>query len=167
MNQKSEKKANFQSDVAPQPITRRRFGKYLTVGAAITAVGFVIAFMRRRYRAYPVVTVAHAGEIPVGGSKIFAYPQDDRPCFLLRPAEDTYVAFSRLCTHHGCPVSYHSQESIFTCPCHGGIFSATNGAVLDGPPPTPLPQVILERHGDAIVAVGFKEDLKATEPKEL
>jgi Rieske Fe-S protein len=141
---------------AVQPrVTRRRFGKYLGIVAVVAVVGAIVELVRRRDRGYPVRTVAQAGEIPVGGSKVFPYPQDDRPCFLLRPAEDTYLAFSRLCTHHGCPVFYHPQESVFACPCHGGVFSATDGAVLDGPPPKPLPQVILERRGSAIVATGF------------
>jgi Rieske Fe-S protein len=35
------------------------------------------------------------------------------------------------------------------------MFSATTGAVLGGPPPRPLPQVVLERRGDEIVATGF------------
>ena len=91
----------------------------------------------------------------MGGSTVFAYPEDDRPCFLLRPAEDTYLAFSRLCTHHTCPVFYRPEQNVFACPCHGGVFSATTGKVLEGPPPKPLPQVMLERRGDEIVATGF------------
>jgi Rieske Fe-S protein len=136
-------------------VTRRRFGKYLWIGVVTAVAGFVVEFARRRDRAYPVTTIAQAGEIPVGGSKVFPYPQDDRPCFLLRPAENTYIAFSRLCTHHGCPVFFKSEQNMFVCPCHGGVFSATDGAVLEGPPPKPLPQLILERRGNAIIATGF------------
>jgi Rieske Fe-S protein len=158
MNQREKLDDMNQTETAQPQVTRRRFGKYLGMGAALAAAGTVIAFLRMRDRAYPVTTIAQAGEIPVGGSKVFAYPQDDRPCFLLRPAEDTYIAFSRLCTHHGCPIFYHPQENIFACPCHGGVFSASDGAVLDGPPPRPLPRVILERRGSTIVATGFVKD---------
>lgn len=154
MDQRKSVEIN-QTASAPPQVSRRRFGKYLGVGAVVAAAGALIAFMRGRDTVFPAVTIAQAGEIPVGGSKVFAYPQNDRPCFLLRPAEDTYLAFSRLCTHHGCPIFYHSQENLFACPCHGGIFSATDGRVLDGPPPKPLPQVMLERRGSAIVAIGF------------
>jgi Rieske Fe-S protein len=118
-------------------------------------VGALVAYWRRGISPLPVKVIAQAGEIPVGGSKIFTYPVDDRPCYLLRPAQDTYLAFSRLCTHHTCPVFYRSADNIFACPCHGGIYSATTGAVLDGPPPRALPQVILERRGNDIVATGF------------
>jgi len=152
----SGKSAEINQTARTQPkVSRRRFGKYLGIGAVVAAAGALIAFMRGRDTAFPAVTIAEAGDIPVGGSKVFAYPQNDRPCFLLRPAEETYIAFSRLCTHHGCPVFYHPQENLFACPCHGGIFSATDGRVLDGPPPKPLPQVMLERRGSAVVATGF------------
>jgi Rieske Fe-S protein len=155
MNQHEENKGCSPAEPLQPQVTRRSFGKYLGIGAAVAAIGAAIAFIRGRDQAYPVTTVAQVGEIPVGGSKVFAYPQNDRPCFLLRPAEDTYIAFSRLCTHHTCPVFYRPQENVFACPCHGGVFSATNGAVLEGPPPKPLAQVILERRGNAIVATGF------------
>jgi nitrite reductase/ring-hydroxylating ferredoxin subunit len=139
----------------PAPITRRGFHKWFGTASILALAGALAAYWQKHKPGYPIKTIAQAKEIPVGGSKIFTYPADDRPCFLLRPAEDTYVAFSRLCTHHTCPVFYQPADHIFTCPCHGGIFSATNGTVLDGPPPKPLPQLILERRGDDIVATGF------------
>jgi Rieske Fe-S protein len=136
-------------------ISRRGFGRWLGFGGALAALGAFAIYWRERKVTYPVKLIGHAGEIPVGGSKVFAYPEDDRPCFLLRPAEDTYLAFSRLCTHHTCPVFYRPEQNVFACPCHGGVFSATTGKVLDGPPPKPLPEVILERRGDEILATGF------------
>ena len=137
------------------PITRRGFNKWFGVASVLALAGALVAYWQKHKPGYPVKIIAQAGEIPVGGSKIFTYPADDRPCFLLRPAEDTYVAFSRLCTHHTCPVFYQPADHIFTCPCHGGIFSSNNGAVLGGPPPKPLPQVTLEHHGNDIIATGF------------
>ncbi|MFY9803372.1 MAG: Rieske 2Fe-2S domain-containing protein [Candidatus Acidiferrales bacterium] len=136
-------------------VTRRGFGRWLGLGAALAALSGFAIYWRERKVTYPVKVVARAGEISVGGSLVFPYPADDRPCFLLRPAEDTYLAFSRLCTHHTCPVFYRPEQNVFACPCHGGIFSATDGRVLDGPPPKPLPEVILERRDDEIVATGF------------
>jgi Rieske Fe-S protein len=137
------------------PITRRGFNKWFGAASALAVAGALVAYWQKHKPGYPIKIIAQASEIPVGGSKIFTYPADDRPCFLLRPAVETYVAFSRLCTHHTCPVFYRPEQNIFTCPCHGGVFSATNGAVLDGPPPKPLPQLILERRGNDIIATGF------------
>jgi nitrite reductase/ring-hydroxylating ferredoxin subunit len=144
-----------QSPTENPRITRRGFNRWLSFGGALAALGALVAYWRERTPSYHEKAIARVGEIPVGGSKVFAYPEDDRPCFLLRPADDTYLAFSRLCTHHTCPVFYRPEENGFACPCHGGMFSATTGAVLGGPPPKPLPQVMLERRGDEIVATGF------------
>jgi Rieske Fe-S protein len=129
----------------------------LGIASAVAAIGALAAYFTLRRTRPPVKVVAQAGEIPVGGSMIFSYPENDRPCFLLRPTEDTYLAFSRLCTHHTCPVFFRPEQNVFACPCHGGVFSASNGAVLDGPPPKPLPRVILERRGNDIVATGFAQ----------
>jgi Rieske Fe-S protein len=144
-----------QSPTENPRITRRGFNRWLGFGGVLAAFGAVVAYWRERTPSYHVKAIARVGEIPVGGSKVFAYPEDDRPCFLLRPADDTYLAFSRLCTHHTCPVFYRPEENVFACPCHSGMFSATTGAVLGGPPPKPLPQVMLARRGDEIVATGF------------
>lgn len=99
--------------------------------------------------------VAQAAEIPVGGSKIFTYPSDIEPCILLHPSPDTFVAFSRACTHASCAVFYHPEANLLLCPCHQGEFSATDGSVIAGPPPRPLPRVILERRSQDLVATGL------------
>lgn len=101
------------------------------------------------------MVIAQVGEIPVDGSKIFSYPGDINPCLLLRPAENTYVAYSRICTHTSCPVHYRPEENRIICPCHGGVFSVADGSVLAGPPPRPLPRITLEQHGNDLVAVGI------------
>lgn len=135
--------------------SRRKFTQLLTMaGLAALAAGVVI-FLRSRPKTYPVRVVAQAGDIPVGGFKIFTYPTDVEPCILLRPADHTYVAFSRNCTHASCPVHYRPEENRLDCPCHQGAFSAVDGSVLFGPPPRPLPHVILERRGSALVATGM------------
>jgi Rieske Fe-S protein len=86
---------------------------------------------------------------------IFQYPGDENPCILIRPAEETYLAFSRLCTHNSCPVFYAPGQNEFACRCHGGVFSASDGSVLQGPPPRPLPRILLNRLGDEIIATGI------------
>ncbi len=136
-------------------IPRRKFSKFI-VPAILAAIPASLWLLRLWYRSrpsYPRV-IARVDEIPVGGSKIFQYPGPNDPCFLIRPAGDTYLAYSRLCTHNSCPVFYHSDENVFACNCHGGVFSVTDGSVLQGPPPRPLPRILLERQGLDIVATG-------------
>ncbi len=54
-----------------------------------------------------------------------------------------YVAYSKLCTHLGCPVGlYQELTQQLVCPCHQSIFNVTAGAVPEfGPAPRPLPQL--------------------------
>ena len=54
-----------------------------------------------------------------------------------------YVAYSKLCTHLGCPVGLYEQAlEQLVCPCHQSMFDVTNGAEPDfGPAPRPLPQL--------------------------
>jgi ubiquinol-cytochrome c reductase iron-sulfur subunit len=56
---------------------------------------------------------------------------------------DNIVAYSKICTHVGCPVALYEQTTHhILCPCHQSTFDATNGAqVLFGPAPRPLPQL--------------------------
>ncbi len=60
-------------------------------------------------------------------------------------APQGYVAYSKLCTHLGCPVGlYEQQLQLLVCPCHQSMFNVNNGAVPQfGPAPRPLPQLPL------------------------
>ena len=106
------------------------------------------AWFRRRH------LVARADEIPVGGFKLFTYPSARDPCILVRTAPDSYVAYSRTCTHRACGVTYSRESGRLECPCHRGAFAVDTGAVAAGPPPRPLPRVALERRGGRLFAAG-------------
>jgi ubiquinol-cytochrome c reductase iron-sulfur subunit len=60
-------------------------------------------------------------------------------------APDGYVAYSKVCTHLGCPVGlYETELEVLVCPCHQSMFNVRDGAVpLFGPAPRPLPQLPL------------------------
>jgi ubiquinol-cytochrome c reductase iron-sulfur subunit len=53
------------------------------------------------------------------------------------------VAYSKICTHVGCPVALYEQTTHhILCPCHQSTFDAANGAnVIFGPAARPLPQL--------------------------
>ncbi|MGO9221913.1 MAG: Rieske 2Fe-2S domain-containing protein [Streptosporangiaceae bacterium] len=56
---------------------------------------------------------------------------------------ENIVAYSKICTHVGCPVALYEQTTHhILCPCHQSTFDATRGAtVLFGPANRPLPQL--------------------------
>jgi ubiquinol-cytochrome c reductase iron-sulfur subunit len=56
---------------------------------------------------------------------------------------DNIVAYSKICTHLGCPAALYEQTTQrILCPCHQSTFLATEGArVIFGPATRPLPQL--------------------------
>jgi ubiquinol-cytochrome c reductase iron-sulfur subunit len=56
-----------------------------------------------------------------------------------------YVAYSRVCTHAGCPVAQYEDEArVIVCPCHQSTFDLMDGAQpVAGPAGRPLPQLPL------------------------
>ena len=65
-------------------------------------------------------------------------------------APDGYVAFSKLCTHAGCPVGlFRATERHLICPCHQSTFDVPTGATpVFGPAGRPLPQLPIRREAD-------------------
>jgi ubiquinol-cytochrome c reductase iron-sulfur subunit len=64
------------------------------------------------------------------------------------------IAFSKVCTHAGCPVGLYSPDShTLLCPCHQSAFDVLRGAKpVTGPAAWPLPQLPLTIDVDGIVA---------------
>jgi ubiquinol-cytochrome c reductase iron-sulfur subunit len=56
---------------------------------------------------------------------------------------DGIVAYSKICTHVGCPAALYEQTTQhILCPCHQSTFDAPRGAkVIFGPATRPLPQL--------------------------
>jgi ubiquinol-cytochrome c reductase iron-sulfur subunit len=59
---------------------------------------------------------------------------------------DGIVAYSKICTHVGCPVGlYEQQTHHLLCPCHQSTYDVTRDcAVIFGPAARPLPQLPLD-----------------------
>jgi thiosulfate dehydrogenase [quinone] large subunit len=89
----------------------------------------------------PGTVVVAAASVGVGQAHSFTNPADGSPAWVVHPSGSTFVAFSAVCTHAGCPVQYDASNVEFVCPCHGGVYDAKTGKVLQGPPPAPLPSI--------------------------
>lgn len=141
-------------------VSRRQLTKFLTLTSLGMFVGnlWVVAKSRMQQTVtYPAKWIARAGEIPVGGVKLFEYPAPGDQCLLVRPSENEYVAYSQKCTHLSCAVYYSAKNNRLECPCHQGYFSIRDGSVLEGPPPRPLPRVVLERKGSDLIAIRMQD----------
>lgn len=67
-----------------------------------------------------------------------------------------YLAYSKVCTHLGCPLGLYRQGSQqLMCPCHQSIFNVLDGgSVVFGPAARALPQLPLEIDADGNLRAG-------------
>lgn len=167
-------KSGLDSEAKLADQARRGFLKALIIlsGALVLLpIGRLSAFLLEKKNvatSYPRMKVANSSEVQAGSSVLFTYPHRDRPAVLIHLASGDFVAYDAICTHLGCQVHFDQEpikgwenrkDSLF-CPCHGAVFDPSNGAVLAGPPPRPMPKIKLEiePNGD-IYANGYESGL--------
>jgi ubiquinol-cytochrome c reductase iron-sulfur subunit len=70
-------------------------------------------------------------------------PEDIKDKRELEWSHEGIVAYSKICTHVGCPISLYEQQTHHVlCPCHQSTFDLSDGArVIFGPAGHPLPQL--------------------------
>jgi Rieske Fe-S protein len=78
--------------------------------------------------------LGEAAAVPVGGGMIYTSAK----VVVTQPTKGEYKAFSAVCTHVGCLCNQVADGTI-DCPCHGSKFKITDGSVVTGPAPSPLP----------------------------
>lgn len=154
----------------------RTGGAAAAVGAAALLVGGVGAALRRvvaddaqppttpaptptSTSTAPIVAGAPAGatligaasSIAVGRSVSFTDPKSGAPAILLQPKAGSFLAYTAVCTHEGCTVSYAGNQ--FSCPCHGATFDAASGDVTGGPARGPLTKISVQVVNGQVYAV--------------
>jgi ubiquinol-cytochrome c reductase iron-sulfur subunit len=77
-------------------------------------------------------------------------PEDLFPPTRMDWTVEGIVAYSKICTHVGCPAAlYEHTTQHILCPCHQSTFDAPHGAkVIFGPAPRPLPQLPLATNSE-------------------
>jgi nitrite reductase/ring-hydroxylating ferredoxin subunit len=141
-----------------QYVARRQFGKFLVLTSLGMFAGNLWILAKSwifRQPAYPLRRIAGGEDIAIGGVKLFHYPGEHDPCILIRLSAGEYAAYSQKCTHLSCAVYYEKEHGRLECPCHEGYFSVRTGAVLQGPPPRPLPRVLVEMRDGQLIAKGM------------
>lgn len=116
---------------------------------------------------YKAKTVGKAASLSVNQAVAFTFPDASSPCALVKmgspvlggvgPNQDI-VAYSTMCTHMGCPVSYDGAQRVFKCPCHFSIFDAEKaGMMVCGQATENLPRIVLKYNDkdDSVTAVAI------------
>ena len=171
-------------------LTRTLLGAFAAVGAGllslVPSLGPPVGdTLRRTPWARGVRAVTNDGEpvrpedIPVGGISS-VWPADnigferasvvvirladppEAPTNMSWVVDDTLVAYSKICTHAGCPVAlYREQDESLFCPCHQSTFDVPRACQPTfGPAARALPQLPLGVDDDGnLIALGDFEDL--------
>ncbi|MFI5933501.1 Rieske (2Fe-2S) protein [Actinoplanes sp. NPDC051494] len=90
-------------------------------------------------------TLAAVADVPEGGGIIKG------DYVITQPQAGTFKAFSKICTHQGCPVTKIDGDNIF-CPCHNSTFSIADGSPTGGPATKALPETKVKVDGDNVVS---------------
>lgn len=67
-------------------------------------------------------------KVPVGGGVIL----ENADYVVTQPSKGSYKAFSKICTHQGCPVA-SVENGVIHCDCHGSEYSIKDGSVTNAP----------------------------------
>ena len=124
-----------------------RFGLFATLAGMILPALSYLKPVTRRGPAGGMSDVGSTADIPVGGAKKVILAGS--AIMIIRTSKE-FKAFSAVCTHLGCLVDWDEKRQQIICPCHGGQFD-TEGRVISGPPPRPLPVHEVKIVGDRIL----------------
>jgi len=147
--------ANDDSSVAVDNGRRNFLNWFLstTAGAFLVSVTYPLS----KYLIPPEVTESTAStvtlsikpnDVKANSGQIFRF--GSQPAILIKDANGELKAFSAVCTHLACIVQYRSDISQIWCACHNGHFDL-NGRNVEGPPPKPLEQYVVNVRADQIV----------------
>jgi Rieske Fe-S protein len=137
----------------PTPVRRRLLGFMFGSGVVASLVSFIYPILKFVFPP-PLAEMdtdtiaAGIGELAAGAAKIFRF--GNQPAILIHQEDDSYRAFSAICTHLSCTVQYRPREHDIWCACHNGVYNLQGGNV-SGPPPRPLQQYEVHVRGKEIV----------------
>lgn len=144
-------------------ISRRKIVKYLLgLVTAFTTSSMVATILKYIWPLSTIksgsgeILIAKADDVQISNPKKFTF--NGKAAILLK-TEIGYRAFGAVCTHLGCISYFKNDENLIFCPCHLGRFDRNTGAVISGPPPSPIPAI------DIIVKEGSIYALKWRDPE--
>jgi nitrite reductase/ring-hydroxylating ferredoxin subunit len=140
-------------------VTRRDYLRILVTvsGGLLVGTVAVAAGIFRRRDVDPGTEMFVARGLEPGRAVAFRYPTEEDPAIAIRLSDGVIVGYSAVCTHLSCAVLWRAEHGSLECPCHDGVFDPRDGDVVAGPPPRPLPRIVLEERGDEIYAIGTTE----------
>lgn len=145
-----------EEEYVDSPQRRKFMGS--VIGAATAAYAAGIGYVIYRYLSTGITDSSQLDaikKIKVDGGEALAansykmFKFGSKPSLLIKEASGKLVAYSAVCSHLGCTVSYQPENKRIFCACHGGVYDPETGKNISGPPPEPLKayKVLVEADG--------------------
>lgn len=138
---------DFDSEEEEEPISRAHFMRLAFAGTVVAWGGVALAPIaayltppegeKEETSKIASVEVCKLSDLPRGTGRNFRF--GSFPAVLVHDQEGQVHAFKAVCTHLGCTVQFRADKQCIYCACHGGVYDASSGKNVDGPPPKPLP----------------------------
>jgi arsenite oxidase small subunit len=113
---------------------------------------------------YPRVKVVTLAKLETNRPVSFEYPLKGQASMLVDLGHtvpggvgphQSIVAYSTLCQHMGCPVTYDKGLREFVCPCHQTRYDPERlASIIQGVATRALPRILLQVKGGAVWATG-------------
>jgi arsenite oxidase small subunit len=136
----------------------------VTFVGAVGATGLQAAEGEAGAVGYPRVRIASLAGLQVNRAVTFDYPLRGQVSTLIDLGREVpegvgpsrgIVAYSTLCQHMGCPVTYDHSVRLLKCPCHQTRYDPERlGSIVQGVATRALPRVLLEIRAGAVYAIG-------------
>jgi Rieske Fe-S protein len=95
--------------------------------------------------------IIKTSKLKVGATHTFTTAKQGIPAILFRTKTGVF-AYSTICSHQGCAVTYNKGSKKLQCPCHGAQFDPLKGgAPTKGPAETPLATIKVAIKGAWVV----------------
>ena len=136
--------------------SRRGFVNWI-LGTGVAGLVLAVLYPVARYLVPPASAESSSSSVTLSLDPAAVEPNSGQifkfgngPGILIRTPSGELRAFSASCTHLGCIVQYRAELSQIWCACHNGHFDL-NGRNIQGPPPSPLEQYVVNVRGDQVV----------------
>lgn len=138
--------------------SRRGFLGLATITAVLLSFSAALAGALRLFK--PDVYYEESRKFKIGTPNNYPIGQvkkiEDKRVFIFSE-NDGFHVISAVCTHLGCIVSL--SENGFQCPCHGSKYDS-EGRVIAGPAPRPLPWFEITESLDGTLTVDAAKEVK-------
>ena len=130
-----------------KPLSRRSTLR----GAMVIALTSIPTLFAKQGAQAAESKIVKLSKLPVGGTFTFTTKAQGVPAIAFRTKTGVF-AYSMICTHQGCTVTYNKGVKKLICPCHGAQFDPLKGAKpVGGPALTPLAAIKVAVKGGWVI----------------